>query len=87
MARKKTGAATTVARKAGDALKPATTTAASGAVIEPDLAAASLPDHASVDRNPREGVSPESNQIDFNTPGALMSEQDQVEKNLEASEG
>ena len=84
MVTRTSGAATTVAKKAGDKLKPATAATASGAVIEPDLAAASLPDHPSVDRNPREGVPAESNQIDFNTPSGLESEQEQVAKNLAA---
>lgn len=83
-AAKKSGAATTVAAKPGDSLAPATETAASGAVIEPDLALASLPDHPSVDRNPREGVPAESNQIDFNTPSALKPEAEQVAENLDA---
>ncbi len=52
-ASKKSGAATTVAATPGDSLKPATETAASGALIEPDLAAASVPDHPAVDANPR----------------------------------
>ena len=84
-ATKTRGAAKTVAAKPGNLLAPATATAASGAVIEPDLAAASLPDHPSVDRNPRQGVPAESNQIDFNTPSGLKPEAEQVAENLAAS--
>lgn len=83
-AAKTSGVATTVADKAGDKLTPATEAVASGAVIEPDLAAASLPDHPSVDSNPRAGVPVESNQIDFNTPSSLEPEAEQVAKNLGA---
>lgn len=85
-ATKKSGAATTVAAKSGDALAPAAVATASGAVIEPDLARASLPDHPSVDSNPRAGVPAESNQIDFNTPAALKPEAEQVAENLAASD-
>lgn len=85
MATKRSGAASTVAKTAGDQLQPATETAASGAVIEPDLARESLPDHPSVDSNPRAGVPPESNQIDFNTPSGLKPEAEQVAENLTAA--
>lgn len=81
-ASKKSGAATTVASKPGESLKPATDTAASGALIEPDLATASVPDHPAVDANPRSGVPAESNQIDFNDP--TLSDEEAVKKNLEA---
>ena len=85
MANKKKGAAKTVAAKPGDKLAPATTTAASGAIIEPDLASASVIDHPSVDTNPREGVPAESNRIDFNTPSALKPAGEQVVENLKAA--
>lgn len=81
-AAKKSGAATTVAKKAGASLKPATKTEASGALIEPDLAAQSVPNHPAVDANPREGVPAESNQIDFNDP--TLSDEEAVKKNLQA---
>lgn len=84
-ARKSSGAAKTVAKKAGSKLTPATETAASGAIVEPDLAKASVIDHPSVDTNPREGVPAESNQIDFNTPSALKPESEQVAENLKAA--
>ncbi|WP_156170089.1 hypothetical protein [Aurantiacibacter luteus] len=84
-ARKTSGAATTVAKKAGGKLSPATEAAASGAIVEPDLAKASVIDHPSVDTNPRAYVPAESNQIDFNTPSALKDEQEQVAENLAAS--
>ncbi len=81
-ASKKSGAATTVAATPGDSLKPATETAASGALIEPDLAAASVPDHPAVDANPRADEPAENNQIDFNDP--TLSDDEAVEKNLQA---
>lgn len=84
MAAKKRVAAKTVASKAGDQLSPATVAAASGALVEPDLAKASVIDHPSVDTNPRAGVPAGSNQIDFNIPSALMPEAEQVAKNLKA---
>lgn len=82
---KSSGAAKTVAKKAGDKLTPATKTAASGAIVEPEIAAASVIDHPSVDANPRAGAPAESNQIDFNTPSALKSEEEQVAENLGAA--
>lgn len=82
MPKKNSGAAKTVAKKAGEKLTPATETAASGAVVEPEIAKQSLPDHPAVDRNPREGVPPESNQIDFNDPTKPPHEA--VMENLEA---
>ena len=83
-AKKKSGAAKTVAKTAGDKLTPATETAASGAIVEPEIAKQSIAKHPSVDANPREGVPPESNQIDFNTPSGLKSPEKQVQENLEA---
>lgn len=83
-AKKKSGAAKTVAKKAGDDLKPATETAASGAIIEPAIAKESVPDHPAVDRNPRGDVPAESNAIDFNTPSAKKSAEEQVSENLDA---
>jgi hypothetical protein len=70
----------TVAAKAGDDLTEAKTAAASGAIVEPEIA--KLPDHPSVDSNPRAGVPAESNQIDFNQPSGLQSPEVTVEENL-----
>ena len=81
-AKKKSGAATTVAKKAGDKLSPATETAASGALVEPEIAKESVPDHPAVDANPRKGVPAESNQIDFNDPTKDQAEA--VQENLAA---
>lgn len=82
MAGKKSGATKTVAKKAGDKLTPAKKTAASGAIIEKEIAEGSVPDHPAVDRNPRSGVPAESNQIDFNDP--TKSQKEAVEENLAA---
>ena len=82
MAKKNSGAAKTVAKKAGDKLSPGTKTAASGAIIEKEIAEDSVPDHPAVDRNPRKGVPAESNQIDFNDPG--KSPEKAVAENLKA---
>lgn len=84
-AKKTSGAVTTVAKKAGDDLSPATQAAASGAIIEPGIADASVIDHPAVDANPREGTPPESNQIDFNTPSAIKPAEEQVAENLAAA--
>lgn len=51
---------------AGKNPKPATTAAASGAVIE--KSAAKLIEHPAVDANPREGTTADMNRIDFNDP-------------------
>ena len=53
--------------KPGDAMKPAQTVAASGALIEPDVTKVD-PAHPAIDANPRAGTPPESNRIDFNDP-------------------
>lgn len=79
-AKKKSGAAKTVARKAGSTLSPATETAASGAMIEKDLAKASVTEHPALDTNPRKGVPAESNQIDLNDP--TMDQAEAVAENL-----
>lgn len=81
-AAKKSGAAKTVSKKAGDKLTPATTTAASGAIVEREIAEGSVPDHPAVDNNPREGVPAESNQIDFNNP--RKTQEQAVKENLDA---
>lgn len=82
MATRKSGAAAprrSTSRTAKQAnIAPATVQEASGAVIEPSVA--KLPDHPSVDRNPREGTTVEQNQIDFNDPAA--SPEEAVEENL-----
>lgn len=83
MATKKKGAAKTVAEKAGDKLTPATETAASGALVEKEIAKESVADHPAVDANPRSGVPAQSNAIDFNDPG--KSPADAVADNLAAT--
>ncbi len=83
MATKKKGAAKTVTKKAGDKLTPATETAASGALVEKEIAEESVADHPAVDANPRSGVPAESNAIDFNDPG--KSSADAVADNLAAT--
>lgn len=74
-------ASTTTAAKAGDKLGKATKTEASGAIIEPGIASASVIDHPAVDTNPRAGVPAESNQIDFNDP--TLTQEEAVAANLE----
>lgn len=65
-----------------DKLAPATDVAASGALIEPTIVERIDTSHVSVDNEPRKGASVASNQIDFNTPSALQSEEDAVIENL-----
>lgn len=77
---KKSGAATTVAKQAGDNLSPATETAASGALIEPEIAAASVIEHPALDTHPRSGTPATSNQIDLNDP--TLTPEQAVVKNL-----
>ena len=67
-AKKKSAAAKTVAKTAGDKLSPATETAPSGATIEPEIAEQSVPDHPAIDNNPRRGVPADANRIDLNDP-------------------
>lgn len=81
-AKKKTGAAKTVTKTAGDKLTPATKTAASGATIEPEIADKSVPDHPAIDTNPRKDTPADSNRIDFNDPAKGSAEA--VEENLAA---
>jgi len=69
------------AAKAGEDLSGAKVAEASGAIIEPEIA--KVPDHPSVDNNPREHSTPEMNQIDFNTPSALQSQEEQVADELD----
>lgn len=78
--RRKSGAATTVAKTAGAKLAPAKQAAASGALIEPDLAKASVIDHPAVDTNPRAHSTAEMNQIDFNDP--TIPQEEAVKQNL-----
>ena len=68
------------AAKAGEDLTNATVAAASGAIVEPEMV--KIPDHPSVDNNPREHSTAEMNQIDFNTPAALVPPAEQVEEDL-----
>ena len=42
--------------------------------------------HPSVDANPREGATVKEVQIDFNTPSALASQEEQVAANLKAQD-
>ena len=74
----------TPAPKAGDDLTDANTAAASGAIVEPEIA--KIPDHPAVDSNPRAGVPAESNQIDFNEPSGLTPPEETVEKNLKSTD-
>lgn len=82
MPKKNSGAAKTVTKKAGDKLTPSTKTAASGAIVEKEIAEGSAPDHPAVDNNPRAGVPAESNQIDFNNP--RKTQEEAVKDNLAA---
>lgn len=63
-----------------DTLTPATTVAASGAFIEPEIVERIAVDHPAVDNNPRKGQPAIANQIDFNDPH--LDTQAAVEKNL-----
>ena len=74
----------TPAPKAGDDLTSANTAEASGAIVEPEIA--KVPDHPSVDNNPRAGVPAESNLIDFNEPSGLTPPEVVVEKNLKSAD-
>jgi hypothetical protein len=67
-----------------DSLKPATDVEASGAMIEPTIVERIDTAHPAVDNEPRKGASVASNQIDFNTPSALTTEEDEVVENLKA---
>lgn len=78
---------TTKKTTAGDQpekLAPATSFEASGAVIEPAIVDRVDMTHPSVDANPRAGATADMNRIDFNTPSALASQEEQVEENLKA---
>ena len=81
-AKKKSGAAKTVAKEAGDKLSPAKRTEASGAIIEKEIAEGSVTDHPAVDTNPRKGTPAEANRIDLNDPKKSSSEA--VAENLSA---
>ncbi|MFH5927074.1 hypothetical protein [Roseomonas xinghualingensis] len=67
---------TTEATKPAEETKPAdlgqaeatTTTATSGATVEPRIVEELPMDHPAVDSKPREGLPPESSRIDFNDP-------------------
>ena len=63
-----------------DNLTPATSVAASGAFIEPEIVERIDVDHPAVDNNPRKGQPKLANQIDFNDP--KLDTQQAVEKNL-----
>lgn len=69
-----------------DTLTPATSVAASGAFIEPEIVDRIDVDHPAVDNNPRKGQPKIANQIDFNDP--TLATEEAVEKNLgEQSKG
>lgn len=51
-----------------DELKPATDTAASGALVEPDIAERIDTDHPAIDDEPRKGQPVAANRIDLNDP-------------------
>lgn len=63
-------------------LTPATEVAASGAIIEPEIANGIDMAHPAVDNNPRATSTAEMNQIDFNDP--TVSQEKAVEENLQA---
>ena len=65
-----------------DNLTPASSVAASGAFIEPEIVERIDTDHPAVDNNPRRGQPKIANQIDFNDPRATTEEA--VEQNLKA---
>jgi hypothetical protein len=65
-----------------DNLTPATSVAASGAFIEPEIVDRIDVDHPAVDNNPRKGQPKLANQIDFNDPHIDSAEA--VKRNLEA---
>lgn len=65
-----------------DKLEPATDVAASGAMIEPTIVSRIDTSHPAVDNEPRKGATVASNQIDFNTPSGLTTEQAEVVDNL-----
>lgn len=85
MATNKKTSAKTATKKKGGSPKPAKKVAASGAVIEPEIADRSLPDHPAVENNPRKGVPAESSQIDLNDPS--RSPEKAVAENLAAQRG
>ena len=68
-----------------DNLAPATDMAASGAFIEPTIVERIDTEHPAVDNEPRKGAPVTSNQIDFNDPSALTSQEEAVAKNLGAT--
>lgn len=63
-----------------DTLTPASTVAASGAFIEPEIVERIDVDHPAVDNNPRKGQPKIANQIDFNDP--TLTSEEAVAKNL-----
>lgn len=71
--------------KAAGSLKPATEAEASGALQEPTIAEQIDTKHPAVDDEPRKGLPPESNQIDFNDP--TISGAEAVRRNLSGEIG
>ncbi len=57
---------------------------ASGAIIEDGAKDMVDMKHPAVDDNPRAGTTKGMNQIDFNTPSALTTQEDEVEDDLKA---
>lgn len=80
-AKKPASAAKTV-DTSGVALTPANEVPASGALIEPEIAAGVDTAHPSVDDTPRQGTTADMNRIDFNEPSGLQSPEDTVAENL-----
>jgi hypothetical protein len=77
-----TGAAVTAPTSATDTLTPATQTAASGALIEPEIVERIDTAHPAVDSNPRAGQPVTANTIEFNDPN--LSGREAVEAKLKA---
>lgn len=78
--RKKPAAAKVPAN--AEKLAPATTAAASGAIVEPAILDRIDMGHPSVDDAPRERSTAEMNQLDLNQPSGRMSQEDMVAANL-----
>jgi hypothetical protein len=65
-------------------LAPATEFAASGAFIEPEIVSRVDMKHPAIDNAPRERSTPDMNRLDPNTPSALTTQEEEVEKELKA---
>lgn len=62
------GAQPAAAVTKGDPAEATTTTATSGATVEPAVVDALPMDHPAIDSEPRKGLPPESSRIDMNDP-------------------